>query len=130
MDAPQLSAPDVERIFPRKIYEALSVKYPRLFTDRAAPANLDGRPVVVCYRQGGLSKGLLFDQPRLAVDVYAPTELMVNDLARDVRAVIESLRGHDPVITVTATGPSPIEGQGRGPQRRFYADALTRKRGT
>ena len=94
-------------------------------TDRAAPADLDGRPVVVIHREGGLSKGHLLDQARVAVDVFAPTERMANELALDARGVLESLRGHDPVIEVTATGPAPMTGS--TPRRRFYADALIRK---
>lgn len=120
-------SPDVEAILPAVVYQALATKYPRLYTDRAAPADISGRPVVVIHREGGVSKNRFLDQARVAVDVYAPTEKLANDLALDARGVLEDLRGHEPVIEITATGPAPITGAGKGPQRRFYADALIRK---
>lgn len=122
-----LVAPDVELLFPKLVYDALKGKYPGLYTDRAAPADLGGRPTVVCHREGGLSKNSLLDQARVAVDVYASTEKVANALALDARGVFEAAQGHAPVIRVTATGPSPITESGKGPQRRFYADALIRK---
>ena len=122
---PVLVAPDLELILPGKVYNALRPKYPRLMTDRAAPADLGGRPIVVLHREGGLSHGQLLDQARIAVDVYASTDATVNRLSADVRGVLESLQGHNPIIKVDATGPSPIVGA--VPQRRFYADVLMRK---
>lgn len=124
----ELVTPDLELILPGRVFDRLKTKYARLFTSRAAPADLGGRPVVVLHQEGGLSKNRLLDQVRIAVDVYAATESQANSLALDARAVLEAQQGHDPVISIETTGPSVITDSGKGPQRRFYADVLTRRK--
>lgn len=119
--------PDLEALVPGLVYDALKAKYTRLFTDRAAPADLAGRPIVIIQHAGGMSINLLVDHARLSVDVYAPTERMANGLAADVRGVLESLEYQHPILGVSTTGPVPITVANRGPQRQFYAELKVRK---
>ena len=122
-----LVSPDLEVLVPRELYRQLSGKYDRLYTDRAVPASIGARPMVVCHREGGLSKGPFLDQARLAVDVYANTEKQANNLVLDARAVIDAMAGHDPVVSTSTTGPAPVINASKGPHRRFYADVVIRK---
>lgn len=126
----RLVPPDLEAILPGIVYTALQGKYSRLFTDRAAPADLAGRPVVVLQYAGGPGGAFpndVRDWARMSVDIYAPTEKQANDLSRDVRAVLEEQGGHSPIIEVSTTVPLPITVANRGPQRQFYAEVLSRK---
>lgn len=119
--------PDMEQLVPGKVYDALKGEYPRLFTDRAAPADLAGRPVAIFVHEGGTDLSPLVDLVRMSIDVYAPTERQANRLAADVRGVLGQLAYQHPILGVSTTGPVPITVANRGPQRQFYAEIRTRK---
>ncbi len=121
-----ITTPDLERILPALIFSALSHAWPGLYVSRARPH--DPRDyVVTVQRSGGSPKSAVLDQVRIAVNTWAPTEVEANDLAEQVRGVIEAQRGHAPIIRAEASGPSAINAKAEPPQRFFYADIITRR---
>lgn len=79
--------------------------YPAMFV-----SNTRGTQATAVWvrRDGGAQRDLVHETPRLGVNVFAPTEQAVADLARTVSALLVAA-DTAPVIRVTqVSGPSPI----------------------
>lgn len=75
-------------------------------------------------RDGGPALDHVREAARLGVNVFAPTEQAVTDLARTVSALLRAGADGSPVVLVTQTsGPSPIADES-GP-RRFMTFEIT-----
>lgn len=60
-------------------------------------------------RDGGPTLDVVRESARVGVNVFAPTEQAVTDLARTVSALMRAMPDGDPVVRVVQTsGPSPI----------------------
>jgi hypothetical protein len=74
-------------------------------------------------RDGGPTLDVVREAPRLSVNVFAPTEQAVTDLARTVSALLRAAPDGSPVLRVTQTlGPSPIADSS---PRRFMTFEIT-----
>lgn len=114
-------APDGTVIDPGYLRPALAAHgYPGMFV-----SNKRGTQTTAVWvrRDGGPTLDRIRESPRLGVNVYAPTERAVIDLARTVSALLCAARG--PVLQVTQTlGPSPIADN--SPRRYMTFDVITK----
>lgn len=121
-----ITTPDLELVLPALIRAYLSPDWPDVYVGRTRPDT--PRPcVVTVQRSGGVSRSVVLDEVRVAVNVYAATDVDANRLAEAVRGYLESLSGTRPFVRVVATGPTPITGTAEPPRRYFYAELLTRR---
>lgn len=116
---------DIEQVLPSQLRLALASQWPSLYTSRTVPA--DRRPYMVTVRRdGGTGPDRFRDAARVAVNVYAPTELDANRLASDVRTAIEGMDRGRPFKRVGVSGPSTIPDT-QSPQRYLTAEIYYRK---
>jgi hypothetical protein len=113
--------PDVELWATGYLRTALaSHGYPGMFVSNKR----ESQATAVQVRRDGGPAGQVLETPRLGVNVYAPTEQAVTDLARTVSALLRAAPDGSPVTRVTQTsGPSPIPDES-GP-RRYMTFELT-----
>jgi hypothetical protein len=113
--------PDVELWATGYLRTALaSHGYPGMFVSNKR----ETQATAVQVRRDGGPAGQVLETPRLGVNVYAPTEQAVSDLARTVSALLRAAPDGSPVTRVTQTsGPSPIPDES-GP-RRYMTFELT-----
>lgn len=106
--------PDVELWATTTLRTALaSHGYPGMFVDNKRGT----QATAVWVRRDGGPAGQVLETPRLGVNVYAPTEQKVIDLARTVSALLRAAPDGNPVTRVVQTmGPSPIP-DASGPHR-------------
>jgi hypothetical protein len=100
-----------------------SYGYPGMHVD-----NKRGTEVTAVWvrRDGGSQLDTVREAPRLGVNVFAPTEQKVADLARTVSALLVAAPDGAPVLKVTQTsGPSPIA-DASGPRRFMTFEVLVR----
>lgn len=95
-----------------------SYGYPGMFVSNARGTQTTA---VWVRRDGGPALDVVREAPRLGVNVYAPTEKAVTDLARTVSALIRAIPHTSAVRIVEATGPTPIAD---GAPRRFMSYEL------
>jgi hypothetical protein len=106
--------PDVELWATGYLRTALaSHGYPDMFVSNKR----ETQATAVWVRRDGGPAGQVLETPRLGVNVYAPTEQKVADLARTVSALLRAAPDGNPVTRVVQTmGPSPIP-DASGPRR-------------
>lgn len=107
--------PDLELWAASYLRTALaSYGYPGMFV-----SNKRGTEATAVWvrRDGGGQLDIAREAPRLSVNVFAPTEKAVGDLARTVSALLVAAPDGAPVLRVVETlGPSPIS-DASGPRR-------------
>ena len=114
--------PDVELVICEYLRTALAdYGYPGIFVSNRRESQATA---VWVRRDGGPEQSKVLEVPRLGVNVFAPSEKAVTDLARTVSALLRAAPDGSPVTRVTQTsGPSPIADES-GP-RRFMTFELT-----
>lgn len=116
--------PDVELWATGALRLALAAHgYPGMFVSNTRGT----QTTAVWVRRDGGPAGQVLESPRLGVNVFAPTEQAVTDLARTVSALLRAAADGAPVVRVVqAMGPTPIADS---TPRRFMTFELT-TRGT
>ena len=117
---------DLERVLTSALRNLLRPLWTDLYVSRALP---EARPsyAVTVQAAGGMPRGRFRDQSRYSINVYAPTHTEANQLAGDVRAALMSLRGHNPIVRIEASGYTDTTGANELPTRYFYAEVLHRR---
>lgn len=115
--------PDVELWATGYLRTALaSHGYPGMFVSNKRGT----QTTAVWVRRDGGPAGQVLETPRLGVNVYAPTEQKVIDLARVVSALLRAAPDGNPVTRVVQTmGPSPIP-DASGPRRYMTFELVVR----
>jgi hypothetical protein len=115
--------PDVELWATSYLRTALaSHGYPGMFVSNKR----ETQTTAVWVRRDGGPAGQVLETPRLGVNVYAPTEQAVTDLARTVSALLRAAPDGAPVTRVTqVSGPSPIP-DASGPRRYMTFELVVR----
>jgi len=97
--------------------------YPSVFVSNRREAQATA---VWVRRDGGPQLDQVREAPRLGVNVFAPSEQAVINLARTVSALLVAAPDGAPVLKVTETlGPSPIA-DATGPRRFMSFEVLVR----
>ena len=117
---------DLELVLTKALRNLLRPLWSGLYVSRALP---EARPsyAVTVQAAGGMPRGRFRDQSRYSINVYAPTHTEANQLAGDVRAALMSLRGHNPIVRIEASGYTDTTGANELPTRYFYAEVLHRR---
>ncbi len=117
---------DLERVLTSALRNLLRPLWTDLYVSRALP---EARPryAVTVQAAGGMPRGRFRDQSRYSINIYAPTHAEANQLAGDVRAALMSLRGHNPIVRIEASGYTDTTGANELPTRYFYAEVLHRR---
>ena len=117
---------DLELVLTKALRNLLRPLWSGLYVSRALP---EARPsyAVTVQAAGGMPRGRFRDQSRYSINVYAPTHTEANQLAGDVRAALMSLRGHNPIVRIEASGYTYTTGANELPTRYFYAEVLHRR---
>ena len=104
--------PDVELYLTGHLRTALAAYgYPGIFV-----SNKRGTQTTAVWvrRDGGPTLDVVREAARVGINVYAPTEQAVGDLARTVGALVRAAADGEPVVKVEQTGgPSPDRGRAR-----------------
>jgi hypothetical protein len=116
--------PDVELWAVGYLRTALaSYGYPGMFVSNRRETQTTA---VWVRRDGGPTLDAVREAPRLGVNVFAPTEQAVTNLARTVSALLRAGADGVPVVRVTQTsGPSPIPDES-GPRRYMTFELIVR----
>ena len=118
-----LVAEDLDIIVPQLVRQRIPAKWAGVFIGRTMPEATRPRAVLI-QRSGGPFLDILRDQALMTVNVFGSTEQEVNDLAKDVRAVLQSLH-RNPFKRVEVSGPAPVENS--TPQRFMTMDLINRR---
>lgn len=121
MTAPPIIFPDVELELTGYLRTALAAHgYPGVFVSNRRESQATA---VWVRRDGGPTLDQVREAARVGVNVFAPTEQTVTDLARTVSALLRAAADGTPVVRVTQTGgPSPIADAG---PRRYMTFEVT-----
>lgn len=124
MTAPPIIFPDVELTLTAALRTALAAHgYPGMFVSNRRETQTSA---VWIRRDGGPTLDVVREAARVGVNVFAPTEQAVTDLARTVSALLRAAANGTPILRVVQTsGPSPIA-DGSGPRRYMTFEVVTR----
>lgn len=118
---PLVEFPDVELWATTYLRAALAANgYPGMFVSNRREAQATA---VWVRRDGGPTLGPVREAARLGVNVFAPSEKEVGDLARRVSTLMRAAADGQPVVRVEqSSGPSPIPDS---TPRRYLAFEIT-----
>lgn len=117
--------PDVELHFTGYLRTALAAYgYPGTFVSNRRETQTTA---VWVRRDGGPELDQVREAARLGINVYAPTEQAVTNLARTVSALMRASADGNPVVKVEqSSGPSPIADETGKPRRYMTFEVWVR----
>lgn len=115
--------PDIELVWTARLRADLATHgYPGIFVSNRRESQATA---VWVRRDGGPVLDVVREVARVGVNVFAPTEKAVTDLARTVGALLRASADGEPVLKVTQDlGPSPIADS--APRRYMTFEVTTR----
>lgn len=115
---------DYDIVLPNIIRDGLSLKWRGTFVGRSMP-EATRSPAVLIQRNGGPFLDHLRDQAHVSVNIYGRTEKEANDLAIEVRGILED-QNRRAFKRVEVSGPAPVNDSPL--QRYMYVDLIGRRR--
>lgn len=126
--------PDIATVIIQQLHAALAAREPVTgrrvvvadeYPEEAIPETAPW--VVTVQRDGGTRSNVLREHPRLRLNVWGPKEGDVDDLAQEVRALMDALPDSRTVLRVTEIGgPSAVPDPSGQPRRVMWFETTTR----